>query len=60
MARKPTPAPAPAAAPEPVNHRADAAQAFMSRWLPQHAVAANAFSTADAEDLLAAIDAAGA
>ena len=58
MARKPsTPAPAPVAAPAPVNHRADAAQAFMASWLPQHAVAANAFTAADAEALLAAIEA---
>lgn len=63
MTRKPTPAPAPAVAPEPmpapepVNHRADAAQAFLSAWLPKHAVAASAFTTKDAEALIAAIDA---
>jgi hypothetical protein len=51
------PAAAPAPAPEPVDHRADAAQAFMSGWLPAHAVAAGAFTQADAKALLVAIDA---
>lgn len=57
MARKPF-APAPAAAPEPVNHRADAAQAFVSAWAASQGVSASAFKAADAEALLAAIDAA--
>jgi hypothetical protein len=51
------PASAAAEAPEPVNHRADAAQTFMQAWLPGHAVAATAFTAEDAEGLLAAIDA---
>jgi predicted amidophosphoribosyltransferase len=62
MALKPfTPAPvvAPVIVPAPANHRADAAQAFMQSWLPAQAVAATAFKAADAEALLAAIDAAG-
>lgn len=49
-------------APEPVtiNHRADAAQAFLAGWLPQLGVSATAFTQADAQALLAAIDAAAA
>jgi hypothetical protein len=55
---KSTSAPAaPEEAAVPLNHRADAARAFLGTWLPQHGVAADAFSDEDAVALLVAIDA---
>lgn len=60
MIRKTAKPAAPVAAPEAVNHRADAVQAFMSAWLPQHGVSATVFKAADAEALLAAVDAGAA
>lgn len=57
MGKRPAKTATPSSAPEPLDHRADAAQAFMSAWLPHHGVSADAFTQADAAALVAAVDA---